>query len=326
MKKLLLSLIVSVISILVIATLSFASGKGGEVVEGGEPWEGKKIGCSVPNTAWPWISVFCNTLEETAKKYGMETIIVSAESDEVKQINDMGDLIVKKVDFIDIIPIGPTAVVTPTKKAYEAGIPVLFSQDIPDEEALKHSVGYSGKDDWETARIAAREMAKKLNNKGKIVMLQGFPGQPAEIARTEGFEEELAKIAPDIKIVDKQPYDWDPAKAQAITEDFLTKYPDIDGMWIHDDNAAAAAGQIVKQHGYKKGEIIIIGTGGSKNGISAIKEGIIYGTVDQSPVTAAELDVELIVKYFKEGELPKWNHCPLPFYTAENVGDYEGVW
>ena len=291
-----------------------------------EPWVGKTIGLTIPSSSWPWFTTLVDTYKEECDKYGLELIVLSADEDEQKQVSDIEDLIAKKVDMIVVCPLGLMAVTAPMKKAYEQGIPILSSVNPVCEEATKYAFAYSGNDVWEMARVGARALAEALNNEGKIVMIEGIPGQPDVIALTEGYLEELEKVAPNIECVDKQPCDWDPVKAQAIAEDFLTKYPDIDAIVNHDDNCAAAVGQIVLQHGYEKGEIIIIGTGGSINGIKAIREGIMYATVDQSPLLNAEQDIQIILKYFKGEEIPERNLLENFVYTAENIGDYEGCW
>lgn len=288
------------------------------------PWTGKKIALSVPNTGWPYISIFDTIFESEAKDNGMEAIIISADSDELKQSNDIQDSIVKKVDFIDVISVGTVSIIDPAKKANEAGIPIMFSINPPDEKALEYAVCYSGPDVLVQGRLCAREMAHALGFSGKTVMLQGFLGQPAEVLTTQGIEEELAVYAPDIEIVEKQPYDWDPAKAQSVVESFLSKYPDIDGIFVGDIGAAAAVCSVLEQKGYAPGDIKITTLGGTKDGIEKIREGWIHATVDQPPDIAAAQDIRLIKKYFAGEELQKWNQMPMSVWTQLNVGILEG--
>lgn len=290
-----------------------------------EKMERKVIGLSVPSASWPWMSKIVDGYKEAAKKYDFDVVVVSADGDTMKQNNDIDDLIVKNVDVIATCPMDPTSLLPQTKKAYEKGIGVLFFGNPPADELLDYAIGYNGFDSWANAVMAADLIAKALNNEGKIVMLQGFPGQPSEVAKTEGFESELKKVAPNMEIVDRQPYDWDAAKAQVVAEDFLAKYPDIDGMYVQDDNAGASVVEIVKQHGYKKGEIIICCPGdGFENALQTVKEGWMYGTLILFASMTANANIETINMYFKGEEIPKSLIISGEICTIENVDEWIG--
>ncbi|MGE5574490.1 MAG: sugar ABC transporter substrate-binding protein, partial [Bacillota bacterium] len=212
-------------------------------------------------------------------------------------------------------------------RAHAAGIPILAVSNEPSEAGQKFIKGYSGPDDKEQGRIAARIMAEALGNKGNVVIVEGTPGQSTTLARTAGFREELAKIAPNIKILAAQPANWDPAKAKAVAEAFLTRFgTQLDGIFSQDDNTAAAIGEVVRDSGINK-KIIIVGTGGSKNGINAIRTGLIYGTMMQSPSIDAKQGLELALKIVRGEPLPqRRNIIPMPIVTPKNANEYEGEW
>ena len=47
-------------------------------------------------------------------------------------------------------------------------------------------------------------MAAALGNKGSVAILLGAPGNNVTTLRTKGFKDQIAKVAPDIKIVFEQ--------------------------------------------------------------------------------------------------------------------------
>lgn len=76
-----------------------------------------------------------------------------------------------------------------------------------------------------------------------------------------------------------------------------------------------------------KKRIVIVGTGGSKNGINAIREGLIYGTMMQSPSIDAKQGLELALRIVRGESLPqRRNIIPMPIVTPKNANEHEGEW
>ena len=168
-------------------------------------------------------------------------------------------------------------------------------------------------------------MNDALGGKGDVAIIEGTPGQSTTALRTQGFQDKLAELKSEIKIVAQQTANWDPVQAKAVAEDFLTAHGDtLAGIFSQDDNTAAAVGEVVKAAGK---DIKIVGTGGSKNGVLAIRSGLIYGTMDQSPTADAKQGLALALDIVA-GKMPaeKRTIIPMPKITAENADKFEGEW
>jgi len=86
------------------------------------------------------------------------------------------------------------------------------------------------------AMISAQWLAEALGGEGKIVLIEGFVGHPANEARMEGVAEVLA-LYPGIEVVGRQSGMWDQATGQQVMSDFLASLPEIDGVWTQDGMA-----------------------------------------------------------------------------------------
>jgi ribose transport system substrate-binding protein len=159
------------------------------------------------------------------------------------------------------------------------------------------------------------------------VVVEGTPGQSTTAARNKGFDDGLAQLNSKIQVLARQPANWDPVRAKAVTEDFLTAYGDqINGIFSHDDNTAAAVGEVVRDAG-KMGKIAVVGTGGSKNGIRAIREGLVYGTMNQSPSMDAKQGLQFALDIVAGKDLSeRRNIIPMPKITKANADQFEGEW
>jgi len=285
------------------------------------------IGHSQPNLGWPYIAAVTNALEAAAKDMdGVEVVTLSADGDIAKQSSDIGSLVNRGVDVLLVTSLDGNAVIPALKQAHDAGIPILAVSNEPAEPGKALLAGYSGPDDYVQGVIAAELLNDALGGKGGIAIIEGSPGQSTTLLRTQGLKDRLAELKSDITILGAQTADWNPVKAKDVAQAFLTAYgDDMVGVFAQDDNSGAAAAEVFKAAG--RGDIKVVGTGGTIDGLKAIREGLMYGTMDQSPTTDAKQALEFAIMLAKGESLPKKrNIIPMPKITAENVGDFKGEW
>ena len=87
----------------------------------------------------------------------------------------------------------------------------------------------------------------------------------------------MVKNNPGIEVLDDQPADWDVSKVARIWETLLTKYPQIDAAFFHNDDMALAAYNVMKAKG--RTNILIGGVDAMPPAIAAVAEGRMLGTV-----------------------------------------------
>jgi ribose transport system substrate-binding protein len=115
-----------------------------------------------------------------------------------------------------------------------------------------------------------------LNGKGKVIMTQGALGHTGAQGRAKGFNA-VVKQYPNIEVLDTQPADWDVSKTARLWETYLTKYPQIDAAFFHNDDMALAASNIMKAH--NRTNILIGGVDAMPPAIQAVSEGRMFATV-----------------------------------------------
>lgn len=292
------------------------------------PAEKLVIGYSAPNAGWPYIAAFINALKAADEAdETVDVIVLSADGDIAKQSSDFDNLIAQGVDVILVCSLDGSAIVPSLKAASDAGIPVLAVSNEPSEEGQQYIVGFSGPDDYVQGRIAAELMADALDGKGNIVIIEGTPGQSTTALRNQGFADQSAEAGYEFTILASQTSNWDPVLAKSVMEDFVTAYGDqINGVFSQDDNTAAAAAEVLKEKGLLE-NIAVVGTGGSKNGTQAIRDGLLYGTMDQSPTTDANQALTFAKLIAGGGSLPeRRNIIPMPKITIENADQFPGEW
>ena len=280
----------------------------------------------------PYCPGYKSTFEAGCTENGWDLVFFDGEFDAALQASQMDEAIAMKPDLIILCALDAAGMAPGVKKAFDAGIPVIV--DHSKAEQPEYTIGFTGPDNYTEGLIGGEMMNQELGGKGNVVIITGAAGQEAAINRPGGFKDKLIELKSEIKILAEQPADWDKAKATAVMADWITRYGDeIDGVYGADDTLAAGAWVALEEAGYKKGDVIIVGMGGSKEGLAAVKEGLIYGTVLQSPVDAAIKAIEVIKMALEQNIQPPaqmdpyFNFMPLPEITIENVDEYlPGDW
>jgi len=164
-----------------------------------------------------------------------DLVIESADTDAQGQIQQIQNLVNKGVNGIVLNPGDVTALNTTLEEVVAGGVPVVsIDQAICAEGVINVVI-----DQKEWAKISMQWLADELGGKGDVVLIEGFPGHPANEARMAGVQEVLDQY-PDIKVVGRDTGKWDQATGQQVMSNFLASLPNIDGVWTQDGMATGA--------------------------------------------------------------------------------------
>lgn len=250
------------------------------------------FGISMPTMTHPIRQAEVAMAEEWQKSHpNVKFVVTDGRLDASKQISDIEDMIARKVDAILVAANQSPTLVPVLQKAKKAGIPVIaFDRRLTDASL---NAAYVGADDVMAGRLCAQFIAKKLNGKGEVVILEGVQGSAVTIARQDGFTAEMKKY-PGLKIVSDQPANFQRVQAVSVMENVLQAHPKIDAIFSHNDEMALGAVQVLKAAG-KKG-VIIAGLDGQKEAIKAIMDGWMHFTAKKQIEfpTAAEVAFKVV--------------------------------
>jgi ribose transport system substrate-binding protein len=183
-----------------------------------------------------------------------------------KQAADIEDLMVQGINGLVVFPVDSS--ITPVvEKAFAKGVYVV----VLDRGITKPAYDvYLSNDDEAYARSSMEYVCKSLNYKGNLVLVEGIPSVISDL-RTRTAKEVAAKY-PGIKILDSQPGMWNKEKALAVMENYLQKYPNIQGVYTADDDMLEGCLQAYKESG-RKDVKIMFGGAASKGMVKRIMDG-----------------------------------------------------
>lgn len=235
-----------------------------------------KIGVVHNNADHPSITAIVKGMKDEAKYLPVKLIFLDPAFDPQKQASMIENLIAQKVDVICINPVDPTAVVAGIKAAVKAGIPVVMHNGDTNDEGRKYTKTYVDCRCLDQGKVIGEMIVKDLKGKGKVVIINGKPGQTGAVDRVNGFKE-VTKDYPGIQVIADQPAEWMKDKAVTVMEDFLTRYSDIDAVFALDDMMALGAIQAIKASG-RLGKTKVYGVGGMKEAVEPIEKGELAGS------------------------------------------------
>lgn len=274
------------------------------------------IGVSLLTLQNPFFKVIGDNINAEATKCGYDTLVVSADNDEVRQSNHVKDFIVKKVSAIVLSPVNSKAIVPVIQEANAAGIPV-FTVDVPCNEPGVKIVTQVATDNFSGGKEAATAMIEALKGNGGKIGVLDLKNVESCILRVKGFKEVLdahnATAAQKIEIVSELDSGGLKDKGYKSAEDMLQAHPDLVGIFaINDPSALGARGALEKAG--RADKVVIIAFDGQPEGRQAIKDGKIYAEPMQYPEKMGVEVVKAFIRHSKGEELPPQMLIPTSLY------------
>ncbi|MEV6303317.1 ABC transporter substrate-binding protein [Actinoplanes sp. NPDC051861] len=224
------------------------------------------------------------SIEDEAAKLGITNLkTTNANSQFNKQISDVEQLLDQGAQLLIIAPLNSDGWDSVFAKAAEKKVPIITIDRKINAAACKDYLTFIGSDFAEQGKRAADEMAKALGNKGEVAILLGAPGNNVTTLRTSGFKDQIAKIAPDIKITFEQTGNFSREEGQKVTEQLLQSNPNINGVYGENDEMALGAITALKGAGKKAGDVKIVSIDGTKGAVQGIVDGWVSAVIESNP-------------------------------------------
>lgn len=230
--------------------------------------EKKKIGVVEINFTNPFYIGWKESAQEAAKELGYDITVQSAENSVENEISQIENFIELGVDCIIADPQDAGALVDVFKKAADAGIVVIGLNSPVDTGGatynciIDHYTGFKG---------VTYAVAEAMGQKGSVCLIQGQVGHEASDSREKGFYDAL-KHYKDIKVLDVQPCDWDVSKGVSIIENWMVKYPDVNGILCMTDGITPSLVDSVETEGRLE-RTVLAGNDGEMECLELMTEG-----------------------------------------------------
>jgi len=234
-----------------------------------------------------------------AGELGAEVMVLSANSDDIRQAQDVQSLIASGVDAIVIVPHDGRAMAKSVQDAKAAGIPVIAYDRLITDCELDLYITF---DNVRVGELQARYLVDHLPTpgKGRIVRLYGSPTDNNAKLFKQGQDNVLGPLIErgDIQVVHEDwVMNWEPQNAKKIMNAAINKVGDaFDAVLASNDGTAGGAIQSLLEEGLA-GKKLVTGQDADQVACQRLVAGTqtmtVYKPITHLATRAAELAVSL---------------------------------
>jgi ABC-type sugar transport system substrate-binding protein len=212
------------------------------------------------------------------------------------QIPVADQVLATKPSGLVLIPTDPTALQPVANQAIKAGIPVV-NVDTHVNDLSKVTAFITGDNADGGAKAADAIAAAIKYTAGQTYQVAvGLTSATAttNVARLAGFKAEVAAKYPGIQIVDTEYSQSQPSVADTNVSNWLTKYPNLAGIFAIDGTNASGAAAALQAKGLV-GKIALVGYDAYPANVKLLQAGVFSALIAQNPAAEAKLAIDDLV-------------------------------
>lgn len=282
-----------------------------------------KIGVSIPAATHGFMGGLNWHAAEAEKRLeaanpNIDIIIVTADGP-ADQASDLEDLVsVHQIQALVVLPFESEPLTEPVRAVKQTGAFITVVDRGLTDPSIQ-DVYVSG-NNTEMGEVSAEYMMSRLGEGDNIVILRGIP----TVLDTERFDAFMAKIeGSGINVLDNKFANWNRDDGFEVMQDFLSRFPDIDGVWAQDDDITLGVVEAIKQAG-RESEMFVVGGAGMKEIVKGVMDGDPLVPVDVLyPPAQIATAMDVTVNHFvSNGPVGGTYILGSPLITQENAASF----
>lgn len=277
-----------------------------------------KIAVSMAHFDDNFLTILRNAMSAEATKMGdVEVQFEDAQGDIGKQLSQIQNFIAEKADAIIVNPVDTSATPKMTKLAVDARRPLVYVNRKPIEATLPEGVSFVGSDETQSGTLEAEELAKLMNYKGNVAIMQGELATNAADLRTKDVEQVVAKY-PGMKVVQKQTANFQRNEAIDLMNNWIVSGEKIDAVAANNDEMAIGALLAMKQAGVSPQKVLVGGVDATPDALTEMSKGNLAVTVFQDARGQGQGAVDTAIKLAKGEKVEGYNWVPFQLVSKDN--------
>lgn len=280
------------------------------------------IGISIPAADHGWTGGVVYWAEQAKKDIEKANpdieVQIAASQTSGEQVDKIENLMIRGMKVLVVLPNEPAPLTNVCAKVAGKGIRLVvvdrnLEKDVQDLHIAGDNTGFG--------RECGEVIAKELNGKGKIVIMEGVPCQ-VNTDRVSAFREVMKKY-PEIEILESGTSNWQTERGLALMENFLQKHKELDAVWAGDDDVLIGALKAYQESG-RKDVKLFLGGGGSKVIVKKVLDGdpLVRMTVTYPPKMIYVAAQEAVKALKGETFAEKVKIVPAEVVNAANAKDF----
>lgn len=267
--------------------------------------QGKKIAFVMGAESDPFFQAMKVGATDEATKQGV-TLIWQGDPKEYSpatQIPVVDQVLAQQPDALVLIPTDPDALQASVTKATGQNVVVAnVDTHVTDlSQVLTFITGDNADGGAKAADAIATAIGYKEGQKYKVVVGLSSETATTNVARLDGFKKAIAAKYAGIEIVDVAYSQSKPEVANTNVNNWLTKYPDLNGIFAIDGTNGQGAAAALQAKGLT-GKIALVGYDAYPDNVALIKSGVFTALVAQDPATEARQAIDAVCTKLSGGD------------------------
>jgi ribose transport system substrate-binding protein len=279
---------------------SGGSGGSGPTATNGAPAKRYKIGVSIPAADHGWTAGVVYWAKQTMDRHPEIDWVFQTADGGTKQVNDIETMMSQGIDGLVVLAFDSASLTPVAEKVHDRGIFIVnvdrgFLKPVADVFLEGDNVAFG--------RKSGEYIAKRLNGKGDLLVLQGIPCTVNTDRVNAAME--VFKQYPGIHVLDSQSANWNRQKATDVMQTMLVKNPHVDAVWAQDDDMALGAEKALTEANRAKG-VWMLGGGGMKDIVKRVQDGDPLFPADITyPPSMIGAGIDIAAGAIRDGHLDK---------------------
>ena len=284
--------------------------------KGQQDFEGRTYAATFMTLNNSFFVALNDSIRENCEKRGDRLLSYNPDFDQVRQIDQIQDMIALGVDAIFLNPVDWKGIRPALEEAKRAGIPVIIiDAAVYDSDLVLSTIS---SDNYGAGELIALDLLAR-RDAARIAILDHPTNKPS-IDRLNGFLDAL-KGHPEFQIAATASAFGSLEGAVPKMENILQTHSDISVVFCTNDPTAAGAISALEAANRKK-NVLVYGIDGSPGGMAMVREEKMMGTVAQSPRKMGELAVKQAVLYLNNEKVESEIIIPVTLINSGNIRQF----
>lgn len=256
--------------------------------------------------------------DAVAKHPQLSFVYSDAQGQTSLMVRQIENFISQKVDVLVVGASDENALVPVISRAHKAGIAVIIL-----DRGIR-STDYTTFIDSDNIKIGAlggEYIAKRLNGKGVVLLLEGIQSVDVTRLRSKGFIDEISKYE-GIEVI-KRTGNYLRKDAVIEMEKLIAEGIKVDAIFSESDSMLSGVRMVLERYDIAPGSIVMVGCDYISEARDAIREGTQAGSI-LFPL-GGKMAVEVALKILAKKSVPKHISIPVQLITKENVEDVSPI-
>jgi inositol transport system substrate-binding protein len=278
----------------------------------------KVVGVSMAHFDDNFLTMIRTAMQDYAKTFPEIVLQFSdAQGDVGRQLSQIQNFVTEGTAAIIVNAADTSATPSITKVARDAGVPLVYVNRRPAEEALPERVVFVGSDEIQAGTLEMEELARLMNHQGNVAVMIGELASNGAQLRTAAVEQVVARY-PGMKIVEKQIGNFQRERGLDLMNNWLTAGTKIDAVAANNDEMAIGAIMAIRQAGVADGKILVGGVDATPDALAELEKGTLAVTVFQNARGQAKGAVDAALSLVRGERIDSFVSIPFELVTRDN--------